>query len=86
MQLWISRSHGYLEVWLKSLKVRDTDISLNNEYINHRKYHNKQIHKMIFRLILKIRYKKYNQTIYLYFEIGVYINYLINQYRNAEVR
>ena len=27
-QLWISRSHIYLEVCLKSPKVRDTDISL----------------------------------------------------------
>ena len=27
-QIWISRSHGYLEVCLKSPKVRDTDISL----------------------------------------------------------
>ena len=27
-QLWISRSHGYLEVWLKSPKVRDTDFSV----------------------------------------------------------
>ena len=27
-QLWISRSHGYLEVCSKSPKVRDTDISL----------------------------------------------------------
>ena len=27
-QLWISQSHGYLEVCSKSPKVRDTDISL----------------------------------------------------------
>ena len=27
-QLWISRSHGYLEVCSKSPKVRDTDILL----------------------------------------------------------
>ena len=27
-QLLISRSHGYLKDWMKSPKVRDTDISL----------------------------------------------------------
>ena len=31
-QLWISRSHGYLEVCSKSPKVRDTDISLYIPY------------------------------------------------------
>ena len=48
-QLWISRSHGYLEVCSKSPKVRDTDISL---YIYGLYYRSICCHKDQFQVIL----------------------------------